>query len=79
MDNSITDRVNQLLVEHLGLSEDPRPTDHLVDDLSADSLDTVELMMACEEEFSLEISDEDIDKIATVQDIVDYLAGQGCE
>lgn len=77
MIESLTDTINRILVDHLGLDQAPNPLDNLHDDLGADSLDTVELMMAFEEEYDLEISDEDIDRIATVQDIVDYLVSQG--
>jgi acyl carrier protein len=53
--------------------EDVRPESHLADDLGFDSLDVIELVMACEEEFGIEIEEEDSEKFATVQDLIDYL------
>jgi acyl carrier protein len=71
---SIEERVKKIIVEQLGVDEDEVTTDaHFVDDLGADSLDTVELVMAFEEEFGLEIPDEDAEKIARVKDAIDYL------
>jgi acyl carrier protein len=68
------DRVKQIVVEQLGVSEDEVSGDSsFVDDLGADSLDTVELVMALEEEFNCEIPDEDAEKITTVQQAIDYV------
>ena len=72
--SSIEDRVKKIIVEQLGVSEeDARNDASFVDDLGADSLDTVELVMALEEEFDIEISDEDAEKIQTVQNAIDYV------
>ncbi|MCY4393195.1 MAG: acyl carrier protein [Chloroflexi bacterium] len=81
---SIFERVRAIVVEQLGVDEgDVVPTASFVDDLEADSLDLVELIMSLEEEFSgdvqLEISDEDAEKIVTVQDAVDYVQDHGIE
>ena len=74
MADSILDRVKKIVVEQLGVDEaDVVPTASFVDDLNADSLDLVELIMSLEEEFGLEISDEDAEKIKTVQDALDYI------
>ncbi len=68
------ERVKALVVEQLGVEEDEvTPEASFVDDLGADSLDIVELVMAFEEEFDLEIPDEDAEKIQTVGDAVDYI------
>ena len=68
------DRVKEIIVEQLGVDADQVTSDaSFVDDLGADSLDTVELVMALEEEFDIEIPDEDAEKIATVNDAIDYL------
>lgn len=82
---TVFERVRGLIVEQLGAEEDQVvPSASFVDDLNADSLDLVELIMSMEEEFSkdgrtLEISDEDAEKIVTVQDAVDYLKDLGVE
>ena len=81
---STFERVRAIVVEQLGVDEsDVAPPSSFVDDLNADSLDLVELIMSLEEEFSgnvqLEISDEDAEKIVTVQDAVDYLKDHGVE
>jgi acyl carrier protein len=71
---SIEDKVKQIVVEQLGVEESEVTTKaSFVDDLGADSLDTVELVMAFEEAFDVEISDEDAEKISTVQDAIDYI------
>ena len=71
---SVDERVKQIIVEQLGVDEgEVTPTASFVDDLGADSLDTVELVMAFEENFGIEIPDEDAEKIATVKDAVDYI------
>ena len=72
--SSVEQRVKQIVVDQLGVSEDEVSGDSsFVDDLGADSLDTVELVMALEEEFNCEIPDEEAEKIATVQQAVDYI------
>ena len=71
---SIEERVRKIVCEQLGVSDDEVNNDSsFVDDLGADSLDTVELVMALEEEFQLEIADEEAEKISTVQEAVDYI------
>ena len=68
------EKVKKIIVEQLGVEADEvTPEASFVDDLGADSLDTVELVMAFEEEFDLEIPDEDAEKIAKVQDAVTYI------
>ena len=72
--SEIEKTVTRIVCEQLGVSESEVNTDSsFVDDLGADSLDTVELVMALEEEFDLEIADEDAEKISTVQEAVDYI------
>ena len=71
---SVDERVKQIIVEQLGVDEaEVTPNASFVDDLGADSLDTVELVMAFEEAFEIEIPDEDAEKIRTVSDAVDYI------
>jgi acyl carrier protein len=71
---SIDEKVKQIVVEQLGVEESGvTPKSSFVDDLGADSLDQVELVMAFEEGFDLEIPDEDAEKIRTVQDAIDYI------
>ena len=71
----VEDKVKQIIVEQLGVDEgEVTPSASFVDDLGADSLDTVELVMAFEEAFDIEIPDEDAEKIKTVKDAVDYIA-----
>ena len=71
---STFDKVKDVIVDKLGVEEDSIKTDaHFVNDLGADSLDTVELIMEFEEEFGIEIPDEDAEKITTVQAAVDYI------
>ncbi|MBT4879755.1 MAG: acyl carrier protein [Alphaproteobacteria bacterium] len=73
----IADRVKKIVVEHLGVEESKVTTNaSFVDDLGADSLDTVELVMAFEEEFGCEIPDEAAEKILTVQDAIGYIEKQ---
>jgi len=75
--NEIETRVKKIVVEQLGVKEDEVTTDaSFVDDLGADSLDTVELVMALEEEFETEIPDEDAEKIITIKDAVSYIVGR---
>ncbi|MFP4131053.1 MAG: acyl carrier protein [Pseudomonadota bacterium] len=72
--STVEERVKKIVVEQLGVKEDEVTTSaSFVDDLGADSLDTVELVMALEEEFETEIPDEDAEKITTVQQAVDYI------
>ncbi|HSF29339.1 MAG TPA: acyl carrier protein [Candidatus Tectomicrobia bacterium] len=71
---SIEQRVKEIIVEQLGVEENEvSPEASFIDDLGADSLDTVELVMAFEEEFNIEIPDEDAEGITTVQDAIDYI------
>ena len=68
------DRVKEIIVEQLGVSpEQVKPEGRFIDDLGADSLDTVELIMALEEEFNVEIPDDDAEKMVTVGDAMNYL------
>jgi acyl carrier protein len=72
--STIEERVKQIVVEQLGVKEeDVSGESSFVDDLGADSLDTVELVMALEEEFNCEIPDEDAEKITTVREACDYI------
>jgi len=72
--SDIVERVKKIIIEQLDVAaEDVVPTASFVDDLGADSLDQVELIMAMEEEFNVSISDEDAEKIVTVQDAVNYV------
>ena len=71
---SIEERVKEIIVEQLGVEEDEVSAEaSFIDDLGADSLDTVELVMAFEEEFNIEIPDEDAEGISTVQDAIEYI------
>ena len=71
---AVADKVKSIIVEQLGVDEEEvTPDASFVDDLGADSLDTVELVMALEEEFETEIPDEDAEKITTVQLAIDYV------
>jgi acyl carrier protein len=73
-DANIADRVKQIIVEQLGVdAAEVTPNAHFVNDLGADSLDTVELVMALEEEFDTEIPDEQAEKIQTVGQAIDYI------
>jgi acyl carrier protein len=72
--STIEERVKKIVVEQLGVKEEEVSNESsFVDDLGADSLDTVELVMALEEEFDTEIPDEDAEKITTVQEATDYV------
>ena len=74
---SIEQRVKAIIVEQLGVNEsEVKPEAKFVDDLGADSLDLVELVMALEEEYNMEISDEDAEKILTVGDAINYIKGK---
>ena len=71
---SVEERVKQIIVEQLGVDEaEVTPTASFVDDLGADSLDQVELVMAFEEGFGIEVPDEDAEKMTTVKDAVEYI------
>lgn len=71
---AVEDKIKKIIIEQLGVDEeDVTPDASFVDDLGADSLDTVELVMAFEEEFGIEIPDEDAEKIITVQNVMDYI------
>ena len=73
---AVADQVKKIIVEQLGVDEDEVTSDaSFVDDLGADSLDTVELVMAFEEEFSIEIPDEDAEKITRVKEAIEYIEG----
>lgn len=70
----VEEKVKQIIVDQLGVEpSEVTPTASFVDDLGADSLDRVELIMALEETFSLEIPDDEAEKISTVQDAIDYI------
>ena len=72
--SSIEERVKNIIVTQLGVKADEvKNESKFIDDLGADSLDTVELVMALEEEFDLEIADEDAENISTVNEAVDYI------
>jgi acyl carrier protein len=74
MSSNIEERVKKIIIEQLGVKEEEVTNEaSFVDDLGADSLDTVELVMALEEEFECEIPDEDAEKIITVKDAIDYI------
>lgn len=72
--SEVADKVNKIIVEQLGVSPDEvKPDASFVEDLGADSLDLTELIMAMEEEFDIEIADDDAQKILKVQDAIDYI------
>jgi acyl carrier protein len=74
VEKTVERRVIEIIVEQLGVSEEEVTIEaSFIEDLGADSLDLVELIMALEEEFGIEISDEDVEKIQTVQDVVSYI------
>ena len=76
--SNIQERVIKMVAEQLGVKEEEvQISSSFVEDLGADSLDTVELIMALEEEFDAEIPDEDAEKIATVQDTITYITANG--
>ena len=78
--SDIEDRVKKIVVEHLGVEDSKIQSDSkFIDDLGADSLDTVELVMAFEEEFGAEIPDEDAEKLTSVGGVVTYLKEKGLE
>jgi len=74
MPTAVEEKVKSIIVEQLGVDEgEVTPTASFVDDLGADSLDTVELVMAFEEASDIEIPDEEAEKISTVKDAIDYI------
>lgn len=76
-DKSIEDRVKDIIVEQLGVSADQvNPEAKFVEDLGADSLDTVELVMAFEEEFGIEVPDEEAEKLTSVGDVLSFINSQ---
>jgi acyl carrier protein len=75
--SEIADKIKRIVVEHLGVDESKvTPEASFIDDLGADSLDTVELVMAFEEEFNVEIPEDAAEKIATVKHAIDYIEKQ---
>jgi acyl carrier protein len=80
MAENVGDKVKEIIVNELGVEpEKVTPQASFVEDLGADSLDTVELVMAFEEEFGIEIPDEDAEKLQTVGDAINYLKEKGVE
>ena len=74
---SIEDRVRRVLVEEFDLEPDQiRPEAHFVEDLELDSLETIEIVMALEEEFGIEISDKDASRLKTIGDVLNYVKGR---
>lgn len=77
---ALEDKVKDIIVEQLGVNADQvNPSASFIEDLGADSLDTVELVMAFEEEFGAEIPDEDAEKLRSVGDVIEYLKGKGLD
>ena len=75
---ALEDKVKEIIVEQLGVNADQLTAEaSFIEDLGADSLDTVELVMAFEEEFGAEIPDEDAEKLTTVGSVIDYLKSKG--
>ena len=74
MSNDVKAKIKKIVADHLGIEEEKVTEEaSFIDDLGADSLDTVELVMALEEEFDIEIADEDAEKISTVNEAVEYI------
>lgn len=77
---ALEDKVRDIIVEQLGVNaEQVKPEASFIEDLGADSLDTVELVMAFEEEFGAEIPDEDAEKLTSVGAVIEYLKGKGLD
>ncbi|MCC5876921.1 MAG: acyl carrier protein [Candidatus Sumerlaeia bacterium] len=77
---SVEDKVKECIVSQLGVNDDEvTPEASFVDDLGADSLDIVELVMALEDKFGIEIPDEDVEKMRTVKDAIDYVNSKSAE
>jgi acyl carrier protein len=77
-EKSIEDKVKDIIVEQLGVNpEQVTPAAKFIEDLGADSLDTVELVMAFEEEFNVEVPDEEAEKLQTVGDVIKYIEEKG--
>ena len=77
-EQSVEDRVKEIIVEQLGVNQEQvKPEAKFIEDLGADSLDTVELVMAFEEEFGAEIPDEDAEKLQSVGDVIKYIEERG--
>lgn len=77
MTASVEEKVKKIVVEQLGVKEDEASNDaSFVDDLGADSLDTVELVMAFEDEFNIEIQDDQAEKITTIQQAIDFIKAE---
>jgi acyl carrier protein len=77
MSEEIKQKIAKVIVEKLGVTEDQvKPAASFIDDLGADSLDTVELVMALEDEFDIEIPDEEAEKLKKVQDVIDYVTSK---
>ncbi|MFC1462490.1 acyl carrier protein [Verrucomicrobiota bacterium] len=77
---ALEDKVKEIITEQLGVNaEQVTPEASFIEDLGADSLDTVELVMAFEEEFGAEIPDEDAEKLTTVGAVIEYLKGKGLD
>jgi len=75
--SDVAAKVKQIIANNLGVAEDKiGPTSSFIDDLGADSLDTVELIMAFEDAFGVDIPDEDAEKLRTVKDALEYLSGK---
>ena len=72
------EKLKELVAQQLGIDEaDIKPESNFKDDLNADSLDLIELIMSLEEEYSIEIPSEDLEKLTTVQTVIDYLSAKG--
>jgi acyl carrier protein len=77
MSEDIKQKIAKVIVEKLGVTEDQvKPEASFIDDLGADSLDTVELVMALEDEFDIEIPDEEAEKLKKVQDVINYVTSK---